>query len=143
MGIDEFITARLDVTHAIASAAKWKNWVPGSGLSPASVETSEPQPGWHGERATVARLLATVGKVEREREHARHIAHHDPAQILRDVAAKRAILAEYTARNSDVDLMLGPDVLRQREWSGLYLAVRILAAIDEKHPDYNPKWRLA
>lgn len=70
-----------------------------------------------------------------------HIARHDPARVLAEVAAKRAIVAEYEARDKDADLMLGPDVLRQREWSGLRLAVHLLATAYASHPDYDQSWR--
>jgi hypothetical protein len=60
--------------------------------------------------------------------------------LARDVAAKRAILAEYVSRHDDAALMLGPDCLRQQEWSGLHLAVLLLAAAWCGHPDYDPAW---
>jgi len=49
---------------------------------------------------------------------------------------ERAIVAEFDARDQDVELMLGPDTRRQREWVGLQLAVRLLAAAYDNHPDY-------
>lgn len=59
----------------------------------------------------------------------------------REVAAKRQIVAEYEARSRDVELMLGPDTVRQREWSGLHLAVRLLATAYADHPDFDESWR--
>ena len=97
MDITEFLAKCLDEDQAAAEACAWKDWIPGSGLHGPSVETSKPQPGWYGERANVASLKATVGKDEREREHAAHIARHDPTRVLREVAGKRAILAEVTS----------------------------------------------
>lgn len=69
-----------------------------------------------------------------------HIAYHDPASVLARIAADRAILAEYVARDKDVDLMLGPDCERQREWSGLRLALRLKAEQYKSRPGFNPEW---
>lgn len=69
-----------------------------------------------------------------------HIAAHDPASVLARIAADRAILAEFVARDKDVDLMLGPDCLRQREWSGLRLALRLKAEQYKDRPGFNPDW---
>ncbi|WP_163571065.1 DUF6221 family protein [Fodinicola feengrottensis] len=60
-----------------------------------------------------------------------HIAANDPAYVLRDVAAKRAIVdACGYADESDSALF--------EAWRD---AVSYLAAIDSAHPDYDPKWR--
>ncbi len=66
----------------------------------------------------------------------------NPARVLAECKAKRQIVEEYAARNDDVDLMMGPDSLRQREWSGLRLAVRTLAAIHADHPEFEEAWRV-
>lgn len=60
--------------------------------------------------------------------------------VLADIAAKRAIIDEYVARDNDVDLMLGPDTERQRQWTGLRLAVRILATAYADRPGYRDEW---
>lgn len=84
------------------------------------------------------RELADCGNLSLDR--ARFIAANDPASVLARIAADRQILAEYVARDKDVDLMLGPDCLRQREWSGLRLALRIKAAQYRSRPGFNPDW---
>lgn len=56
-----------------------------------------------------------------------HIARHDPARVLREVEAKRAIVA-LTLNLTDGD----PD-----EFSTL----RHLAAVYSDHPDYDEAWR--
>lgn len=146
--IVEFLTARLDEDEAIATAAKWKHWVPGSGLHPASVETAEPQAGWHGERATVANLMATVGKVQRERQHAVHIARHDPARVLREAAAKRKLLewcakavgSDWSAYNEDRPL---PEQIQNLATNAaIDMALRVMAAPYADHSDYDPDWRM-
>jgi len=66
------------------------------------------------------------------RNTARHIARHDPARVLREIEAKRAIL------ENSVFVM-------DKYAGGMYLdfvreTLRHLAAIYSDHPDYNPKW---
>jgi hypothetical protein len=61
-----------------------------------------------------------------------HIARYDPAWALRDVAAKRAIIAEYEEFNGEY------------EWqSALSFAIVRLAAAWDDHPDYLPEWASA
>lgn len=67
----------------------------------------------------------------------------EPARVSRAVAAKRRVLAECVARWEDVELMLGPDILRQRQWSGLDLAVRLLVSEWADHDEYHPDWRVS
>jgi hypothetical protein len=65
----------------------------------------------------------------------RFIARHDPASVLRDVEADRAILA-----------LLEQDVTdgRERDYDAtgvLEQVVRIRAARFRDHPDYRPEWK--
>lgn len=80
------------------------------------------------------------------RNTARHIARHDPARVLREVAAKRAILAENAPK---VTTWVGePDTLscgRCGTWNEYPVSypcrtLRTLAAIYSDHPDYNHEW---
>lgn len=66
--------------------------------------------------------------------NATHVAANDPAYVLRDIAAKRAIVDEYEAcaTNSAVNKL----VVHALEWT-----VEKLAAIDSDHSDCDPKWR--
>jgi hypothetical protein len=82
-------------------------------------------------------------------EEAAHIARHDPARVLRDVAAGRAILAEYDeAAQSPYDLPEGVSEGRdddERERDAYLIdvldgVVRHLAAVHSDHPDYDPGW---
>ena len=82
---------------------------------------------------------------------ARHIARHDPARVLREIAAKRAIVA---AHHPETPSKYGHDVLRcavcQTE-RGVWaedrhadpwpcLTLRHLAAVWSDHPDYRAEW---
>ena len=77
-----------------------------------------------------------------------HIARHDPARVLREVAAKRAIVATVSAYEAKIDGEWGcchsatgiaggycpeirPDDIR---------ALRELAAVWSDHPDYRQEW---
>ena len=126
-----FLKACIDEDEAIASAAgadeparQWTgsdNGYPGSGC----VRDG------HGE--TIVYDEGTPST-----EQALHIGRHDPARVLAEVAAKRAILAKYApvAKN---------DGLGEPEYAcgwadGLGMAVRALAAAGSDHPGYDESW---
>lgn len=80
---------------------------------------------------------------EGSRADADHIARHDPARVLREVAAKRAIIEEHTCPCSD-------DCDDCGACSGSHMAdptpapcntLKLLALPYADHPAYNPKWR--
>jgi hypothetical protein len=74
-------------------------------------------------------------------ETAAHIARHDPARVLREVEAKRKILAAYepVAWN---DFRDSGEPEYAFGWAeGLGLAVRALAEAAAAHPDYDEAWR--
>ncbi|MBF6374481.1 DUF6221 family protein [Nocardia farcinica] len=58
-----------------------------------------------------------------------HIARHDPARVLRQVAALRATLEH-------VERMVSPSQQIEAEEDVLYP----IAAIWSDHPDYQPEW---
>lgn len=73
-----------------------------------------------------------------------HDARHSPARVLREVAAKRAILAEHRI---DPELLPGvcyrcrygvPAHWEPAAWPCPTL--RALAAVWRDHPDYDPSW---
>ena len=97
-----------------------------------------------GEHARLEWIIYEKREIDGEVvEVRRTLTPYDPARVLAECEAKRRIVDEYVARDEDVDLMLGPNVLRQREWSGLRLAVRVLAAVYADHPDYQQEWALS
>jgi hypothetical protein len=67
-----------------------------------------------------------------------HASRYDPARVLREVKAKRKILAEYApvAKNDgehEPEYAYG--------WAeGLGMAVRALATVYSDHPDYDSAW---
>jgi hypothetical protein len=66
----------------------------------------------------------------------------DPARVLREVDAKRKILAEYQAVLDDAR-GVGESSRRPRlygRYDGLDHALKALAAVWSGHPDYDPDW---
>jgi hypothetical protein len=122
--IAEFVKARLDEDEAAAKLAAreggtWKQ------------DDPDRHPG------TISSLGGPVVYDEGSPDEyqAPHIARHDPARVLREVAAKRAILAEVRSVQKLTDLTGGkPD--RYRDW-----ILRQLAAVWSGHPDYRAEWK--
>ncbi|MBT2537215.1 DUF6221 family protein [Arthrobacter sp. ISL-69] len=77
-------------------------------------------------------LLATCG-IHAE---AAHIARHDPARVLAECAAKRAIIAN----SADAQ----PGYMDDRSWNGFSSchddALYALAAVYADHPEYRQEW---
>ncbi|MFK8851272.1 DUF6221 family protein [Streptomyces sp. Ac-502] len=70
-----------------------------------------------------------------------HMATHDPARALAEVAAKKRILDFYDAAHSDaVRNAVGIDS-QDGTISAATAAVRCLATVYADHPDYNEAWR--
>jgi hypothetical protein len=128
MGLTEFITARLDEDQYLAQGfafthqAEWdaemlgRLWWYGDGNAPKFRSADDPV--------------------------IRHVARHDAARALREVAAMRVIVAA----------LMPPDEATAAAWSNeehaaheLYgsLILKPLAAIWSDHADYDPAWALA
>jgi hypothetical protein len=63
--------------------------------------------------------------------HLDHIARHDPARVLRDVAAKRLVLEEARSLDRSADVDAGPSATQ---------LFRLLALPYSDHPDYRQEW---
>jgi hypothetical protein len=124
-----FYAARLDEDEATAKAA------------------ADPDPVWtqpDPERYP-GKIEDSVGVVVYDEgcptsDQAAHIARHDPARVLREVEAKRAILANYDAaferrRQHPGDVASAADLL------AMVRIVKLLVAVYSDHPDYDPGWR--
>lgn len=88
-----FVRARLDEDEAAAMAASdgpWTAWRGRPGLGLRQLEHAVTLP---GQAAGSLAPIATASWLDAE-----HIARHDPARVLREVAAARGILAEYERR---------------------------------------------
>jgi pyrimidine deaminase RibD-like protein len=105
MTITEFLTARLDEDEAAA-----RDVLENGLVSWDEARQILYRAGWHAERAEA------------------HIARHDPARVLADVAAKRAIVALHPCD----DCGMGNDPCS---------TLRLLAQPYAEHPDYDEEWR--
>jgi hypothetical protein len=69
-----------------------------------------------------------------------HIARHDPARVLREVEAKRAILAMWQEPETDRYLPTGEVVAQVAAADAIDSVVRELNAVYSDHPDYDEAW---
>ncbi|MBM4482260.1 hypothetical protein GS443_02760 [Rhodococcus hoagii] len=125
----EFLRARLDEDDQMAReagkrATDWRSDGVGGGGEPI---TWDDEGGWIGEHTIV------YSEGWPEGGEALHIARHDPARVLREVAAKRRIL----------------DLAGEISRSGAEFAeqdyrtlTRSLAAVYSDHPDYQQEWAI-
>ena len=139
-----FITARLDEDEAAAKAALRGPWSIAEnevwGTQIIAIDGSPVMP-VYVEGVTSAALSTAV-----------HIARHDPARVLREAAAKRAILALHN-RTHECSVSSLEHHPEKGEW--LYISteyvdedgpewpcttLRHLAAIWSDHPDYRAEW---
>jgi len=67
----------------------------------------------------------------------RHIARHDPARVLREVAAKRAIVDAY----EHLMRTAGIEPSAHFRMLGLEQAVEHLASVYADHAEYREEWR--
>ena len=144
MSIAEFLAARLDVDEAVAldaTAGPWqqapttRRHITATGSTEEIVYTTTPEPG------AISLTVASTG-VERDRQNLRnaeHIARHDPARALREIASKRAILELHANGTPGVDYCKSCwDGNTPLDWPCPTL--RALAAVHADHPDYEPEW---
>ena len=71
-----------------------------------------------------------------------HIARHDPARVLREVAVKRAILVEHAQFNDSIWCKTCDPAGESGDSSAWYpcKTVRTLADVWSDHPDYRQEW---
>lgn len=137
MTIEEFIRARLDEDQAAANGAR-EDW----GAEWQACGTWWLEGVQHYTVSDIAR--GELGHVAYAyEENVTHIARHDPARVLRQVAMLRAILhlhrSEETADKPPF-LVCRHDQVAQM--TGLYpcLTVQHIAAMWSDHPDYRQEW---
>ena len=78
-------------------------------------------------------LSAALKTMSGDGRHKLFLARHDPARVLREVEAKRRILAHAQAAEQDV-----PDIYAY-DLAADYV-LRALAAVYAGHPDYDEAW---
>ena len=140
----EFLTARLDEDERAARAATSGTWhaapdAPGLGTWMITAHDATP-----GGGEVVCEGDREGGGVIREQD-AVHIVRHDPARVLREVAAKRKILAEHREEGrGDHRGCAGcgwaaGDEVRLNEVEECP-TLRALASVYADHPDYRQGW---
>jgi len=134
----EFIRARLDEDERLATRAAtlcgchpavpvWR--FEGDEGAGRIVIEGDPHPDTH---ASPNRLRKCWDKSYANKFAAEHIVNHDPARVLREVEAKRALLAACVEYDDMPAGMSG---------SGLaYQVEELLALPYADHPDYRPEW---
>jgi hypothetical protein len=150
--IVDFLTARYDEEQQLAACAAAGDPAPwrantsnqrgnqfrdehGNGL----VIAADDIPLWDCEGSSTLCMTAST---------ARHVAYWDPARVLADIAAKRAIVKGYAgARTRLAEVRRdGYHAFNAQKVQGaeeaLTMAVLALAAPYAEHPDYDPAWRI-
>lgn len=123
-GVDlvEFLTARLDEDERTAAAARGRLWRHDGAGGPHSIGpayatvTFEPSAFSHeqGQHVCGSALVSDAA----------HIARHDPARVLAEVAAKRRIVED----------------ARQVPTISMRHVLRLLALPYAEHPEYSADW---
>ena len=130
--IDAFIEARLREDEETARAAGGERWAYDGDdtLSPSSGEVYYPD----APRREISGNFHTVTRGNEEGtmpgvqpENGRHIARHDPARVLRQCAALRAIMR------------VNVDVADSDSGASIQIAEAI-ASIWSSHPDFRAEW---
>lgn len=162
MGIIEFLNARLREDEATARAAvdptrpgtHW-HWVTNATDTPVVAgDLAEAQQHQPVSLRTVEESLTVVGALPAVVLHGEevhpgagdHIARHDPARVIREVRAKRALLTHHRPVSVDglhpwcrICVHTDPEVGTHHEpWP--CPTVRVFAAPYADHPDYAPEW---
>lgn len=131
MTIDEFLSARLDELETLARRAiesGFDQW----GTS--GFEIRYVSPGSLRGDGLGASVAMTVTS-----KPAAHIAYHDPAYVLADVAAKRKILRDF--------IELRDDPTRLNDAAGhmcFHVMLRVVVTLTQpfaEHPDFSPEWK--
>lgn len=147
--LTEFLTARLEEDEKTATAAA--ELCGCHPPAPVWTHIDDPDDGDriviendpHTDRLTKLKLSRKWHRTYTDGFHAKHIALHDPARVLREVQAKRDLLAHAERSLADADRLetVGAqpaDVFTIRapaEWT-----LSILAAIYSDHPSYRKEW---
>jgi hypothetical protein len=124
-----FVRARLDEDEQVAlSTGPETIWRPDSAWA---TDLLNPLPSQRRDHPGYMPMITT--------EDLEHIARHDPARVLREVQAARALVRRYEEIASLV-LPYYPEERDQGYAEGLEAALRATAMAWSDHPDYQAKW---
>jgi hypothetical protein len=139
MTITEFLLARITEDEADAKAATPGPW------HAMTEETSDGENIYYTVEHGTDQLCDMALTSWQGRMDAEHIARHDPARVLAECAAKRAIIGVYRLYTAYSELTdRDPGVRTQMCDHAMTLGEVLppLAAVYKDHPDYRPEWEL-
>lgn len=133
MTITEFLTARYDEDEVVARWATAGRWtVRPNGDSPWVTRADRPD---------VWLAITSPDPGSSKTANADHIARHNPAHVLADITAKRAIVSNMrTALDQSWQDSADTRVLVE------HLATTVLCRLAQPyadHPDFDPTWRMS
>lgn len=132
----EFLTARYSEDEVVARTA--------GGSRPSGSRWTADLPADCRARGTVADGHGDIVIYEcyAGEQHATHIARHDPARVLADIAGKRRILRDYELIM--VNAKAETDDVKARLYhfaaQALSMGLSALAEPYRAHPDFDPAW---
>lgn len=143
MTILEFLNARIAEDEAASDKATGARWVvlPGVDASLVSIDaTLVRDDKWKYGR------FGNIATTSHDAAYAEHIARHDPARVLAECAAKRAIMQQAIAASDDRATIIDEYCIGGEGADEAYasdpglLVIRALATVYKDHPDYQEEW---
>jgi hypothetical protein len=131
MDLVEFLRARLDRDERVAQACSGASWA----ASPSGRIQVESEKGSNGQTPGNGFVAAAENGA-----YAEHIARHDPARALREVAARRQLLDDYEKDAWAMGRGRGDQALEAVQAARLSV-LRLLALPYSAHPSYRDEWR--
>ncbi|MDN3056896.1 DUF6221 family protein [Streptomyces sp. SRF1] len=108
----------------------------------AGIRRGAPVPRWVYEADGAIRAEAGTAHVRFTwPDSAAHIVQHDPARVLREINAKRQILAEYEQAARYSGTTWGQSNVHQARARALGKVVRLHALVYADRPGYREEWR--
>lgn len=121
LGITEFLKARIGEDEAAAKDV--------------ASEPAGPKWGNYFKEVLGASPVEGVGDMSTS-EYAAHVARHDPARVLAECAAKRAII-----RIAADQIRLGQEAGLWKNWEDMATQnLSAIASVYADHPDYQQEW---
>jgi hypothetical protein len=160
VSITDFLLARIAEDEAEAQSATMGPWLRGKFVDKKRYDRMGPE--WKADRAAEESTFVRAGGVEgdhvaivRNPADVQFIARWDPARVLAECAAKRAIVDLYERHRDNRDARRSPRARAAEDEKAAQDrrtqeartrvaddAMRALAAVYADHPDYQPEWAL-